>query len=235
MPTSFLRVGSCGACRPRLPSRLLLVPRVNRENSGRERGKKKPGEITEPTRAAFIDHMTVRVRNLEASRRFYEAGRRRVRRPRGRAGDGGDLFRARRQRTSPSHPVSRPSRSTSHLRRSTWRRSTGLTMPRRPPVAATTAGRALRPQYHASYYAAYVLDPDSYFWTLIRPPLCRIGREGSGRTGWGHPPSASCRRSKSARGKQPRGLRHKAKCLACHALSETASVLRQREVAIASQ
>ena len=112
-------------------------------------------------RAVFIDHVTLTVRDLEASTRFYRAalapwGSREVELDDGSVAFGPmgseDLVVARGK--PPSAPV--------HL---------AFAAPDRATVdafydAALAAGGrdngapGLRPRYHAGYYAAYVLDPD---------------------------------------------------------------------------
>jgi len=111
-------------------------------------------------RAPFIDHLTLRVRDVETSRRFYEQalapwGIRVVRSSQGPIGFGPegseDFWIAPGDPAAPVHVA--------------------LLAPDRPTVdafhrAAIEAGGTdngapgPRPQYHAGYYAAYVLDPD---------------------------------------------------------------------------
>jgi catechol 2,3-dioxygenase-like lactoylglutathione lyase family enzyme len=111
-------------------------------------------------RAPFIDHLTLRVRDVETSRRFYERalapwGIRVVQSSQGPIGfgpEGSEDFWI--KAGDPAAPV--------HV---------AFLAPDRPTVeafhtAALEAGGSdngapgLRPQYHAGYYAAYVLDPD---------------------------------------------------------------------------
>ncbi len=111
-------------------------------------------------REAFVDHLTLRVRDLEASRRFYAAalepwGSREV------TGDWGiafgppgseDVAIAQGEPSGPIHlALSAPDRET---------------VERFYEAALAAGGRdngppGERPQYHPGYYAAYVLDPES--------------------------------------------------------------------------
>ena len=111
-------------------------------------------------RAAFVDHLTLRVRDLEASRRFYRAalepwGSRELE-----AADWGigfgppgseDLAIAEGEPSGPVHiAFAAPDRET---------------VDRFHAAALSAGGRdngapGERPQYHAGYYAAYVLDLD---------------------------------------------------------------------------
>ena len=111
-------------------------------------------------RAPFIDHLTLRVRDVETSRRFYEQalapwGIRVVQSSQGPIGfgpEGSEDFWI--KTGDPAAPV--------HV---------AFLAPDRPTVeafhaAALEAGGTdngapgLRPHYHDGYYAAYVLDPD---------------------------------------------------------------------------
>ena len=110
-------------------------------------------------REAFVDHLTLRVRDLETSRRFYAA----VLAPCGSReskGDWGisfgppgseDVAIAEGEPSAPIHlALSAPDRET---------------VQRFYAAALSTGGRdngppGERPQYHPGYYAAYVLDPD---------------------------------------------------------------------------
>ena len=113
-----------------------------------------------PERSFFIDHLTLRVRDLERSRTFYEQalapfGIRVVESSQGPIGfgsKGGEDFWIR--EGQPAGPV--------HL---------AFVAPDPPTVdafhaAALAAGGrdngppGLRPHYHSGYYAAYVFDPD---------------------------------------------------------------------------
>jgi catechol 2,3-dioxygenase-like lactoylglutathione lyase family enzyme len=110
-------------------------------------------------REAFVDHLTLRVRDLETSRRFYAAalapwGSRESK------GDWGisfgppgseDVAIAEGEPSAPIHlALSAPDRET---------------VQRFYAAALSAGGRdngppGERPQYHPGYYAAYVLDPD---------------------------------------------------------------------------
>jgi catechol 2,3-dioxygenase-like lactoylglutathione lyase family enzyme len=110
-------------------------------------------------RAAFVDHLSLRVRDLEASRRFYSAalepwGSREV------EGEWGisfgppgseDVAIAEGEPSAPIHlALSAPDRET---------------VERFYEAALAAGGRdngppGERPQYHPGYHAAYVLDPD---------------------------------------------------------------------------
>ena len=112
------------------------------------------------SREAFVDHLTLRVRDLEASRRFYRAalepwGSRELE-----EADWGvafgppgseDLAVAEGEPSGPVHiAFAAPDRET---------------VDRFHAAALSAGGRdngapGERPQYHAGYYAAYVLDPD---------------------------------------------------------------------------
>jgi catechol 2,3-dioxygenase-like lactoylglutathione lyase family enzyme len=110
-------------------------------------------------REAFVDHITLRVRDLDASRRFYRAalepwGGREVEAEWGVAfGPPGseDLAVAEGEPSGPVHiAFAAPDRET---------------VDRFHSAALAAGGRdngapGERPQYHAGYYAAYVLDPD---------------------------------------------------------------------------
>jgi catechol 2,3-dioxygenase-like lactoylglutathione lyase family enzyme len=110
-------------------------------------------------REAFLDHLTLQVRDLEASRRFYAAalepwGSRQF------EGDWGisfgppgseDVAIAEGEPSAPIHlALNAPDRET---------------VERFYEAALAAGGRdngppGERPQYHPGYYAAYVLDPD---------------------------------------------------------------------------
>ena len=112
------------------------------------------------TREAFVDHLTLRVRDLEASRRFYRAalepwGSRELEAAEWGIGFGPpgseDLAVAEGEPSGPLHiAFAAPDRET---------------VDRFHEAALAAGGRdngapGERPQYHAGYYAAYVLDPD---------------------------------------------------------------------------
>jgi catechol 2,3-dioxygenase-like lactoylglutathione lyase family enzyme len=110
-------------------------------------------------REAFVDHLTLRVRDLEASRRFYAAalapwGGREWKDEWGISfGPPGseDVAIAEGEPSAPIHlALSAPDRET---------------VQRFYEAALSAGGRdngppGERPQYHPGYYAAYVLDPD---------------------------------------------------------------------------
>ena len=110
-------------------------------------------------REAFVDHLTVQVRDLEASRRFYAAalapwGSREFEDDLGISfGPPGseDVAIAEGEPSAPIHlALSAPDRET---------------VQRFYEAALSAGGRdngapGERPQYHPGYYAAYVLDPD---------------------------------------------------------------------------
>jgi catechol 2,3-dioxygenase-like lactoylglutathione lyase family enzyme len=110
-------------------------------------------------REAFVDHLTLQVRDLEASRRFYAAalapwGSRETEDDLGIAfGPPGseDVAIAAGEPSAPIHlALSAPDRET---------------VQRFYEAALSAGGRdngppGERPQYHPGYYAAYVLDPD---------------------------------------------------------------------------
>jgi catechol 2,3-dioxygenase-like lactoylglutathione lyase family enzyme len=110
-------------------------------------------------RDAFVDHLTLRVRDLEASRRFYAAalapwGSRESKDDWGISfGPPGseDVAIAEGEPSGPIHlALSAPDRET---------------VDRFYDAALSGGGRdngppGERPQYHPGYYAAYVLDPD---------------------------------------------------------------------------
>jgi catechol 2,3-dioxygenase-like lactoylglutathione lyase family enzyme len=110
-------------------------------------------------REAFVDHLTIRVGDLEASRRFYAAalapwGSREIESDLGLAfGPAGseDVAIAEGEPSAPIHlALSAPDRET---------------VVRFYEAALAAGGRdngapGERPQYHAGYYAAFVLDPD---------------------------------------------------------------------------
>ena len=111
-------------------------------------------------RPAFIDHLTLAVRDLEASRRFYERalepfGIRTVESSQGPVGFGPagseDFWIAPGEPTAPVHVA-----FLAHDR---------ATVDAFHRAALAAGGRdngapGLRPEYHAGYYGAYVLDPD---------------------------------------------------------------------------
>jgi catechol 2,3-dioxygenase-like lactoylglutathione lyase family enzyme len=118
------------------------------------------GQTAEPARAAFVDHLTLRVRDLEASRRFYRAalspwGSREVELESGEISFGPegseDLAIAPGEPSGPIHlAFAAPDRET---------------VDRFHEAALAAGGRdngapGERPQYHPSYYAAYAIDPD---------------------------------------------------------------------------
>ena len=110
-------------------------------------------------RAAFIDHLTLRVRDIDVSRRFYEAalapwGSRTVSAedwiafgPKGSE----DLVIRQGEPSAPVHVAfAAPDRATVEAFHE---------------AALAAGGRdngppGLRPRYHAGYFAAFVLDPD---------------------------------------------------------------------------
>ena len=112
-------------------------------------------------RPAFVDHVTLTVRDLEASRRFYRAAlapwaSREV------ALDDGSVAFGPEGSEDLVVTVGEPSSTPVHL---------AFAAPDRETVdafhaAALQAGGrdigapGLRPRYHAGYYAAYVLDPN---------------------------------------------------------------------------
>jgi catechol 2,3-dioxygenase-like lactoylglutathione lyase family enzyme len=114
---------------------------------------------SDPPREAFVDHLTLPVRDLDASRSFYRGalapwGSREV------EGDWGIAFGPRGSEDvaivagEPSAPI--------HLAFQARDRST---VDRFYEAALAAGGRdngapGERPQYHPGYYAAYVLDPD---------------------------------------------------------------------------
>jgi catechol 2,3-dioxygenase-like lactoylglutathione lyase family enzyme len=111
-------------------------------------------------RAAFVDHLTLRVRDLDASRRFYRAalspwGSREVELEGGEISFGPqgseDLAIV---AGEPSGPIHLAFAAPDHA-----------TVVRFYEAALSAGGRdnggpGERPQYHPGYYAAYVLDPD---------------------------------------------------------------------------
>jgi catechol 2,3-dioxygenase-like lactoylglutathione lyase family enzyme len=118
------------------------------------------GQTAEPARAAFVDHLTLRVRDLEASRRFYRAalspwGSREVELESGEISFGPegseDLAIAPGEPSGPIHlAFAAPDRET---------------VDRFHEAALAAGGRdngapGERPQYHPGYYAAYAIDPD---------------------------------------------------------------------------
>jgi catechol 2,3-dioxygenase-like lactoylglutathione lyase family enzyme len=118
------------------------------------------GETAEPVRAAFVDHLTLRVRDLEASRRFYRAalspwGSREVELESGEIAFGPegseDLVIVAGEPSGPIHlAFAAPDRET---------------VDRFHQAALAAGGRdngapGERSHYHPGYYAAYVIDPD---------------------------------------------------------------------------
>ena len=111
-------------------------------------------------RAVFVDHLTLRVQDLEASRRFYRAalspwGSREVEAEGGEVSIGPegseDLAIAAGEASGPIHLA--------------FAASDRDTVDRFYEAALAGGGRdngapGERPQYHAGYYAAYVIDPD---------------------------------------------------------------------------
>jgi catechol 2,3-dioxygenase-like lactoylglutathione lyase family enzyme len=111
------------------------------------------------SRPVFIDHVTLLVRDVEASRRFYRAalapwdsrevdlGDATAFGPEGSE----DLAIAEGEPSAPVHVAfAAPDRATVEA----FHRA-GLTAGGRD-----NGGPGLRPEYHAGYYAAYLLDPD---------------------------------------------------------------------------
>jgi catechol 2,3-dioxygenase-like lactoylglutathione lyase family enzyme len=110
-------------------------------------------------REAFVDHLTLQVRDLEASRRFYEAAlapwESRVV-----EGDGEIAFGP-----SGSEDVAIAAGEPSAPIHLAFRARDRATVDRFYEAALKAGGRdngapGERPQYHPGYYAAYVLDPD---------------------------------------------------------------------------
>jgi catechol 2,3-dioxygenase-like lactoylglutathione lyase family enzyme len=119
-----------------------------------------PDETAEPARAAFVDHLTLRVRDLEASRRFYRAalspwGSREVELESGEISFGPegseDLAIAPGEPSGPIHlAFAAPDRET---------------VDRFHQAALAAGGHdngspGERAHYHPGYYGAYVTDPD---------------------------------------------------------------------------
>jgi catechol 2,3-dioxygenase-like lactoylglutathione lyase family enzyme len=111
-------------------------------------------------RPVFIDHVTLLVHDVEASKRFYRAalepwGSREVELDAATAfGPKGseDLVIVPGEPSAPVHVAfAAPDRETVHAFH-----EHGLVAGGRD-----NGGPGLRPQYHAGYYAAYLLDPDS--------------------------------------------------------------------------
>jgi catechol 2,3-dioxygenase-like lactoylglutathione lyase family enzyme len=117
-------------------------------------------EAAQSVRAAFVDHLTLRVRDLQASRRFYRAalspwGSREVELDSGEVAFGPegseDLALVGGEPSGPVHlAFAAPDRET---------------VDRFHEAALAAGGRdngapGERPRYHAGYYAAYVTDPD---------------------------------------------------------------------------
>jgi catechol 2,3-dioxygenase-like lactoylglutathione lyase family enzyme len=118
------------------------------------------GQTAEPIRAAFVDHLTLRVRDLEASRRFYRAvlgpwASREVELESGEISFGPegseDLAISPGEPSGPIHlAFAAPDRDT---------------VDRFYEAALAAGGRdngapGERPHYHPGYYAAYATDPD---------------------------------------------------------------------------
>jgi catechol 2,3-dioxygenase-like lactoylglutathione lyase family enzyme len=118
------------------------------------------GQTTDPIRAAFVDHLTLRVRDLEASRRFYRAAlgpwaSREVELESGEISFGPegseDLGISPGEPSGPIHlAFAAPDRET---------------VDRFYEAALAAGGRdngapGERPHYHPGYYAAYATDPD---------------------------------------------------------------------------
>jgi catechol 2,3-dioxygenase-like lactoylglutathione lyase family enzyme len=118
------------------------------------------GGKPENVRAAFVDHLTLRVRDLEASKRFYRAalspwGGREIELESGEISFGPegseDLAIAAGESSGPLHiAFAAPDRQT---------------VDRFYAAALAAGGRdngrpGERPQYHPGYYAAYATDPD---------------------------------------------------------------------------
>ena len=103
----------------------------------------------------MVDHVHLRVRDLDASRRFYLGALASLGLEPGMQGDG--YFQIDELFVSADGPPT--TNCTSPSRPPSARRSTASTRRRWPPAAATTAPRASA-RYHPGYYAAFVLDPD---------------------------------------------------------------------------
>jgi catechol 2,3-dioxygenase-like lactoylglutathione lyase family enzyme len=123
----------------------------------RDRGA---SETSKPIRAAFVDHLTLRVSDLEASRRFYRAalspwGSREIELESGEVAFGPegseDLVIVAGEASGPIHlAFAAPDRRT---------------VDRFHQAALGAGGRdngvpGERPHYHPGYYAAYLTDPD---------------------------------------------------------------------------
>jgi catechol 2,3-dioxygenase-like lactoylglutathione lyase family enzyme len=117
-------------------------------------------ELSKPVRTAFVDHLTLRVGDLEASRRFYRAalspwGGREVELEGGEVAFGPegseDLVIV---GGEPSGPI--------HLAFVAPNRRTVDDFHRAALVAGGSDNGApgKRPHYHPGYYAAYAIDPD---------------------------------------------------------------------------
>ena len=112
-------------------------------------------------RAAFIDHLAIPVRDVAASRRFYEAALApfdiETAEFEGAVGFGPsgsvDFFVTEGEPTAPLHlAFAAPDRATVDAFHAAAVEAGGVD--NGPP--------GLRPHYHPGYYAAYVLDPDGY-------------------------------------------------------------------------
>ena len=112
-------------------------------------------------REAFVDHLTIRVGDVDASRRFYEAALE----PWGSRVfelEGGEISFGPTGSEDVAIAAGGPTQPPLHLAFAAPNRET---VERFHAAAVEAGGRdngapGLRPQYHAGYYAAYVLDPD---------------------------------------------------------------------------
>ena len=112
-------------------------------------------------RAAFVDHLTIPVADVEASRRFYEAalepwGVRLIEL------EGGEISLGPRGSEDLALAPGGPTQPPLHIAFAAPDRET---VDRFHAAALAAGGRdngapGLRPQYHAGYYGAFVLDPD---------------------------------------------------------------------------
>ena len=112
----------------------------------------------------MYDHIGLKVRDLDASVRFYEAALAPLGHVLGPRDDAGRGLRpsGRAGAVAPPAPTTRPA-----ARARTWRsapppgrRSRASTRPGSRPAAATTARPGPRPDYGPTYYAAFLIDPD---------------------------------------------------------------------------
>ena len=115
-----------------------------------------------------IDHLWLRVRDPQASRRFYTTSRRT---PASAWRTTRRIACSSRAPTSPSRSwaTSARSRSTSTSRspRTRTPRCGPSTPPRSPRATRTTAAPGERAVYHPGYYGAFVLDPDGHNVELV--------------------------------------------------------------------